>query len=70
MTAGHYVIAWLEQPHRDFSKASQWFAKGREKNYAPWRIWSEHDRNDGGAVNFITGVLRVCSITRAIICKP
>ena len=54
MTAGHYVIAWLERPHRDLSNASQWFARGREKNYAPWRIWSEHDRNDGGAVNFIT----------------
>lgn len=24
------------------------------KNYAPWRIWSEHDASDGGAVNFIT----------------
>ena len=54
MTAGHYVIAWLERPHRDLSNASQLFARGREKNYAPWRIWSEHDRNDGGAVNFIT----------------
>jgi hypothetical protein len=54
MTAGHYVIAWLERPHRDFLHASKWFAKGRQKNYAPWRIWSEHDRNDGGAVNFIT----------------
>ena len=54
MTAGHYVCAWTERPHRDLSNASQWFARGREKNYAPWRIWSEHDRNDGGAVNFIT----------------
>ena len=54
MTAGHYVIAWLEQPHRDLAKASAWFARGYEKNYAPWRIWSEHDENDGGAVNFIT----------------
>ena len=54
MTAGHYVIAWLERPHRDLANASEWFKKGREKNYAPWRIWSEHDENDGGAVNFIT----------------
>ena len=54
MTAGHYVIAWLERPHRNFLQASKWFARGRQKNYAPWRIWSEHDRNDGGAVNFIT----------------
>ncbi len=54
MTAGHYVIAWLEQPHRDLANASHWFARGYEKNYAPWRIWSEHDENDGGAVNFIT----------------
>ena len=54
MTAGHYVIAWLERPHRDLANASRWFAKGRAKNYAPWRIWSEHDSNDGGAVNFIT----------------
>jgi trehalose/maltose hydrolase-like predicted phosphorylase len=54
MTAGHYVIAWLERPHRDLAQASEWFVKGREKNYAPWRIWSEHDENDGGAVNFIT----------------
>lgn len=54
MTAGHYVIAWLERPHRDLAKAAEWFSKGYEKNYAPWRIWSEHDKNDGGAVNFIT----------------
>jgi hypothetical protein len=54
MTAGHYVIAWLERQHRSLANASKWFAKGREKNYAPWRIWSEHDENDGGAVNFIT----------------
>jgi trehalose/maltose hydrolase-like predicted phosphorylase len=54
MTAGHYVIAWLERPHRSLPNASIWFAKGRTKNYAPWRIWSEHDSNDGGAVNFIT----------------
>lgn len=54
MTAGHYVIAWLERPHRNLANASEWFAKGRAKNYAPWRIWSEHDENDGGAVNFIT----------------
>ena len=54
MTAGHYVIAWLERPHRDEKMASEWFRKGREKNYAPWRLWSEHDKNDGGAVNFIT----------------
>lgn len=54
MSAGHYVIAWLERPHRDLEQAASWFARGREKNYAPWRIWSEHDSNDGGAVNFIT----------------
>eukprot|EP01051_Picozoa_sp_SAG22_P004748 SAG22_NODE_262_length_13373_cov_11.716965_10_plen_822_part_00 len=54
MTAGHYVIAWLERPHRDLANASEWFRKGRAKNYQPWRIWSEHDENDGGAVNFIT----------------
>ena len=49
MTAGHYVIAWLERPHRDIHQAAKWFALGRAKNYAPWRIWSEHDVNDGGA---------------------
>merc|ERR1711871_1695462 len=54
MTAGHYVIAWLERAHRNPKKASYWFERGRSKNYAPWRIWSEHDWNDGGAVNFIT----------------
>ena len=54
MTAGHYAIAWLEKPHRNIANASAWFAKGRLKNYAPWRIWSEHDSSDGGAVNFIT----------------
>ena len=59
MTAGHYVIAWLERPHRDLANASAWFAKGRAKNYAPWRIWAEHDQNDGGAVNFITGKMMI-----------
>ena len=54
MTAGHYVIAWLERPHRDLANASAWFSRGRAKNYAPWRIWSEHDWHDGGAVNFVT----------------
>ena len=54
MTAGHYVIAWLERPHRDLENASAWFSRGRAKNYPPFRIWSEHDNNDGGAVNFIT----------------
>ena len=54
MTAGHYVIAWLERPHRNLTSASKWFAKGRTRNYAPWRIWSEHAQNDGGAVNFLT----------------
>merc|ERR1712196_424875 len=54
MTAGHYVIAWLERPHRNLTEAAAWFKQGRAKNYAPWRLWSEHDWNDGGAVNFIT----------------
>lgn len=54
MTAGHYVIAWLERPHRKLANASEWFEKGRAKNFPPWRIWSEHDHNDGGAVNFLT----------------
>lgn len=54
MTAGHYVIAWLEKPHRNFVNASDWFAKGRAKNYPPFRLWAEHDQNDGGAVNFLT----------------
>eukprot|EP01045_Picozoa_sp_COSAG04_P016785 COSAG04_NODE_1433_length_6791_cov_2.044082_6_plen_267_part_00 len=62
MTAGHYVIAWLERPHRDLANASAWFAKGRAKNYAPWRIWAEHDQNDGGAVNFITGKMAMLSL--------
>ena len=54
MSAGHFVIAWLEREHRNLTEAAAWFARGREKNLGPWRIWSEHDWNDGGAANFIT----------------
>ena len=54
MTAGHFVIAWMEKAHRNRTAAAQWFARSRSKNIAPWRLWLEHDWNDGGAVNFIT----------------
>ena len=34
----------------------KWYASTRRAHArsAPWRIWSEHDGNDGGAVNFKT----------------
>lgn len=54
MTAGHFVIAWMERPHRNRTAAAKWFGRGRSMNTAPWRLWLEHDWNDGGAVNFST----------------
>ena len=54
MTAGHFVIAWMEKEHRNQTAAAEWFARSRSLNTAPWRLWLEHDWNDGGAVNFIT----------------
>ena len=39
MTAGHFVIAWLERAHRNLTEAGEWFARGRAKNLGPFRLW-------------------------------